>query len=254
MTKKTDSESRPAPRKGSKPISEAEIKQKASRRWLWVVAGAGVALLVLLAAVALLNNRPTSAPITAASAIGAELGQPVDRRTIGDPNAPVTIVAYEDFQCPHCQDFNAAMEKTIREDLVKPGIARFEFKHRFVIGPDSLTAAMAAECAADQGRFWEYHDALLASLRQNSAAVKISNFEQVAASVGLDSGVFNDCIESQKYKEAMLREDIEARDKGVDSTPSVFINDVRYQGALEPAAFKAAVEQAAATASSGGDS
>ncbi len=241
MTKKTES---PAPRKGSKPIDTAATPGRASRRWLWIVAGAGIALLVLLAAVALLNNRPTSAPVTAASSIATEVGQPVDRRTIGDPNAPVTIVAYEDFQCPHCQDFNTALEKTIREDLVKPGTARFEFKHRFVIGNDSLTAAMAAECAADQGRFWEYHDALLAALRRDPSAVQISDFERLAANIGLDTTTFDECIESQKHREAMLREDIEARDAGVDSTPTVFINGVRYQGSFDPAVFKAAVEQA----------
>ncbi|MBX7236228.1 MAG: DsbA family protein [Caldilineales bacterium] len=242
MTKKIES---PAPRKGSKPISEAEAKQQASsRRWLWLVAGAGVALLALLAVVALLNSRQPSPTVAAGSSIAAAVGQPADGRTLGDPNAPVTIVAYEDFQCPHCQDFNRVMEKTIREDLVKPGIARFEFKHRFVIGNDSMVAAMAAECAADQGRFWEYHDVLLASLRQDPRAVQISDFEQRAADIGLDTAAFAKCLESQKYKEAMLREDIEARDKGVNSTPTIFINDVKYEGAFDPAAFKAAVEQA----------
>lgn len=245
MTKKTES---PAPRKGSKPISEAEAKQQGNRRWLWIVAGAGVALLVLLAAVALLNSRPTSPTVTAGSSIAAALGQPVDGRTIGDPNAPVTIVAYEDFQCPHCQDFNRALEKTIREDLIKPGVARFVYKHRFVISNDSMVAAMAAECAADQGRFWEYHDVLLAALRRNPGAVQISDFEKLAADIGLDTAVYNQCLESQKYKEAMLREDIEARDQGINSTPTIYINDVKYEGAFDPIAFKAAVEQAASGA------
>lgn len=247
MTKKTES---PAPRKGSKPISEVEAQKQVSRRWLWVVAGAGIALLVLLATVALLNSRSTATPVAAGSQISAELGQPVDRRTMGDPNAPVSIVAYQDFQCPHCQDFNAALEKTIREELVKPGIARFEFKHRFVIGNDSLTAATAAECAADQNRFWEYHDTVLAALRSDPSSVRISDFEKLAADIGLDTSAFNSCLESQKYKEDMLREDIEARDKGINSTPTVFINDVKYEGSFDPAAFKAAVEQAKSGGSS----
>jgi protein-disulfide isomerase len=241
MTKKIES---PAPRKGSKPISEAEAKQQASRRWLWVVAGAGVALLVLLAVVALLNSRQPEPTVAAGSSIAAALGQPVNGRVLGDPNAPVAIVAYEDFQCPHCQDFSSALEKTIREELVKPGIARFEFKHRFVISNDSMVAAMAAECAADQGRFWEYHDVLLAALRRDPRAVQISDFEQLAADIGLDTAAFDTCLESQKHKEAMLREDIEARDRGVNSTPTIFINDVKYEGAFAAEAFKAAVEQA----------
>lgn len=243
MTKKTESS---ASRKGSKPIGEASVKQPASRRWLWIVAGAGIALLALLAAVALLNSRPTGTPVTAESSIAADLGQPAAGRTLGDPNAPVTIVAYEDFQCPHCQDFSSVMEKTIREDLVKPGLAKFVYKHRFVIGNDSMVAAMASECAVDQGRFWEYHDALFAALRRDPSAVQISDFEKLAADIGLDTTSFDACLESQKHKEAMLREDIEARDKGVNSTPTIYINDVKYEGAFDPAAFKAAVEQAKA--------
>lgn len=242
MTKKTES---PAAHKGSKPIGEAEAKQQASsRRWLWVVAAAGIALLALLAVIALLNSRQPAPTVTAGSSIAAALGQPADGRTLGDPNAPVTIVAYEDFQCPHCQDFNSALEETIRQDLVKPGVARFVYKHRFVISNDSMVAAMAAECAADQGRFWEYHDVLLAALRRNPRAVQISDFEQLAADIDLDTAAFDTCLESQKYKEAMLREDIEARDRGVNSTPTIFIDDVKYEGAFDPEAFKAAVEQA----------
>ncbi len=240
MTKKTETAT---PRKSSRPVGETP-KQKNSRRWMWVAVGAAIALLVILAGVALWNNRSTAPVTPAGSTVAERVGQPVDRRTIGKPDAPVTIVAYEDFQCPHCQDFTAALEKTILDDLVASGAARFEFKPRFVIGPESTTAAMAAECAADQGRFWEYHDILFDSLRKNPRANQISDFEKLAVTIGLDASTFDKCLESQKHKESLLREDVEARDKGVNATPTVFLNDVKYEGAFEPEAFKAAVEKA----------
>ena len=255
MTKKTSVTT--AQHKGSRPIGQ-QPAAKSSRRWLWLAGGVALALLVLLAAVSLLNNRATPATATTAGAsdstgstVAAAIGQPVDRNVMGDPNAPVLIQAYEDFQCPHCQDFTAAMESTIRNDLVAPGIARFEFLNRFVIGPDSVTAAEAAQCAADQQRFWEYHDALFAALRSNpQTAQNTANLKRIAGDIGLDTGAFNQCLDSNKYYEELLRADSDASAKGINSTPSVFINGQRYQDALTPDAFKAAVEAAASSAGS----
>lgn len=240
MTKKT---SKPTPSfKGSKPIATTPARQRRLPRWVWIAVGAGLALLVILAVVALVGNRPRSSTPTG-STVAEQVGQPVERRSLGRRDAPVTVVAYEDFQCPHCQDFNLALEGTIRE-LVAAGTIRFEFKPRFVIGPESVTAMMAAECAADQERFWEYHDALFAALKRNPRANQISDFEKLAVQIGLDSGTFNRCLESQQHKEALLREDIQARDDGINATPTVLINGQRYQGRFDPAEFRAAVEQA----------
>lgn len=235
--------SKPTPTlKGSKPISAARTPTRRLPGWVWIAVGAGVALLVILAVVALVANRPRTTTPTG-STVAEQVGQPVDRRLLGRPDAPVVVVAYEDFQCPHCQDFSLALEGTIRE-LVAAGTIRFEFKPRFVIGPESVTAMMAAECAADQGRFWEYHDALFAALKRNPRANQISDFEKLAVDIGLDSAAFNRCLEGQQHKEALLREDIQARDDGINATPTVFINGKRYQGRFDPAEFRAAVEQA----------
>jgi len=245
MAKKTSKS--PPTFKGSKPITATATARRGLPGWVWIAVGAGLALLVILATVALLANRPrtTTSP---GSTVAEQLGQPVERRTMGRSDAPVTVVAYEDFQCPACQDFSLALEGTIRE-LVAAGTMRFEFKPRFVIGPESVTAMMAAECAADQGRFWEYHDALFAALRRNPRANQISDFEKLAAQIGLDSATFNRCLQSQQHKEALLREDIQARDDGINATPTVFINGRRYQGRFDPAEFRAAVEQAQREAS-----
>ncbi len=240
MAKKT---SKPlSPLKGSKPIAATAQGRRGLPGWVWIAVGAGLALLLSLAGVALLANRPR-ATVAPGSSLAEQLGQPVERRTMGRSDAPVVVVAYEDFQCPHCQDFNLSLEETIRE-LVAAGTVRFEFKPRFVIGPESVTAMMAAECAADQGRFWEYHDALFAALERNPRANQISDFEALAVQIGLDSAAFNRCLESQQHKEALLREDIQARDDGINATPTVFINGKRYQGRFDPAEFRAAVEQA----------
>ncbi|NOX63351.1 MAG: thioredoxin domain-containing protein [Chloroflexi bacterium] len=233
------------PRKRSKPLSQK--RTSASRRWLWIAIGAALALMVALVGAALINNRDESAATqaTAGSTLAEQIGQPIDGRIMGSHDAPVLIEAYEDYQCPHCQEFNRLLEDVIRNDLVASGKARFQFINRFVVSPESIIAAEAAECALDQGRFWEYHDVLFEALRNSRAAVRTDNLKKLAAEIGLDEDAFNQCLDSRKHYEALLREDAESMARGVNATPTIFINGVQYRGPFDPVQFKAAVEEAA---------
>ncbi len=240
--------------KGSKPIGESgSVSGSGNRRLLWIVIGAAVGLIILLALVALLSggNDTKTADDGTETSMAETIGQPVDGRLMGDPNAPVLIEAYEDFLCPHCQLYNAALGETIKNDLVATGIARYEFKHRFVINEGSITIGAATECAVDQGMFWEYHDALFVEIENNASAGLPAGLKRVAADVGLDENTFERCLDSREHYEQMLREDNNAaRDRDVNSTPTIFINGTQFRGEFEPEVFKAAVEAAAADASS----
>ncbi len=239
-------------RKGSKPIGESgSVSGSGNRRLLWIVIGAAVGLIILLALVALLSggNDTTTADAGTASSLAETIGQPVDGRLMGDPNAPVLIEAYEDFLCPHCQLYNAALGETIKNDLVATGIARYEFKHRFVM-EGSVMIGAATECAVDQGMFWEFHDALFVEIENNASAGLPAGLKRVAADVGLDENTFERCLDSREHYEQMLREDNAASDRDINSTPIILINGVQFRGEFEPEAFKAAVEAAAADASS----
>ena len=211
---------------------------------MWIAVAAAILLLVVLVAVALSNQPKATTASQPGVSVAERVNQPVDRNVIGDPEAPVLIEAYEDFQCPHCQRYNAALEDTILDDFVAPGIARYAFRHRFVIGPDSLTAGMATECAADQGMFWEYHDALFVAVSQDSRAVSDHNLKGLAEELGLDTGQFNKCMDSKQHYDDLVRADTAAGEQGINSTPMVFINGEQYQGDFTPEAFKAAVEAA----------
>ena len=79
---------------------------------------------------------------------------------LGDPDAPVTIIEYGDFQCPFCARFHEQVSPRLREEYIKTGKARMVFRNFQFLGPESVAAAEAAECAKDQGKFWTYHDAI----------------------------------------------------------------------------------------------
>jgi protein-disulfide isomerase len=231
-------------RKSSKPISDKAQKSGGNRTILWIAIAAAVLLIVVLVAVALFNQPKASTASQSGVSVAERVNQPVDRNVIGDPEAPVLIESYEDFQCPHCQRFTAALEDTILDDFVAPGIARYAYRHRFVIGPDSLTAGLATECAADQGMFWEYHDALFAAVSRDRSAVKVDNLKSLAGDIGLNTGQFNKCMDSKQHYDDLVRADTAAGEQGINSTPTVFINGQQYQGDFTPEAFKAAVEAA----------
>src|ERR1035441_2924538 len=79
---------------------------------------------------------------------------------LGNPNATVTVIQYGDYQCPYCEAFFQNTWPQLKAEYVDTGKIRFSFQDYAFLGPDSTTAAMAAHCAGDQYRFWQYHDYL----------------------------------------------------------------------------------------------
>jgi len=95
-----------------------------------------------------------------------------------------------------------------------------------VIGQESTWAAEAARCAGDQGHFWDYHDKLFDSQAgENKGAFSKPNLKQFAADLELDTAQFNECLDSDKYLDAVNRDSAEGRQKGARGTPTVFVND-----------------------------
>ncbi len=232
MTKKSSTNAR----KGSKKVSS---KKKNNRTFFWIAIGAGVVLVLLLIGIGVSNSRSNQNDNQFTST------QPADRTAIGSPDAPVLVETYEDFLCPHCADFTEELGPVLM-DLVNQGKVRWEYKYRVIGGSDSLTANMAAECAADQGKFWEYHEELFRRIRKNGkVAVFPNSLKKLAADLGLDTKQFNQCLDSKQHLKEIQQIDQEAAARGVDGTPTIFINGQRYQGSRSPDAFRAALEAAA---------
>lgn len=146
---------------------------------------------------------------------------------LGDINNPVQIIVYSDFECPYCAQF----EDTLRQ-------VRSEFNDRVVITfrhyplfihPQAMLAAIASECAGEQGKFWEMHDSLFAdNIDEN---FNMLQFKEDAKDLRLDQAKFNQCLDTEKYKEKVEKEMLEGKNSGVTGTPTIFINNEIYPGA-----------------------
>jgi protein-disulfide isomerase len=161
----------------------------------------------------------------------------------GDPNAPVTIIEFADFQCPYCGRFFAQTEPQIDEQYMQGGKVRLGYFNFAFLGQESNWAAEAAECASDQNKFWEYHDKLYESQSgENQGAFSKDNLKKFAKELGLDTSAFNECLDSGKYTQLVQDESSMASSIGVRSTPTFLINGQAVVGAQPFEIFKQTID------------
>ena len=170
----------------------------------------------------------------------------------GDPNAPITIVEFSDFQCPFCARFHTQTLPAILEEYIDAGKVNLVYRDFPLesIHPNALPAAVAAECANEQGKYWEYHDMLFETQngwsRLSSEAV-ISTFSEYAGEIGLEQEQFDSCLESGKYLEEVKNDLSDGRAYDITGTPGFFIgNDeigfVKLSGAQPFDSFKQVID------------
>jgi len=120
---------------------------------------------------------------------------------------------------------------------------RFVFRHFAFLGDESRWAAEAAECANEQGRFWDYYEKLFAEQAgENVGTFSLENLKRFAAELGLDTKRFNQCLDSGKYSAKVQRETLQGRQEGVRGTPTVFVNGRLVEDGGDYAALRAAIE------------
>lgn len=163
-------------------------------------------------------------------------GIPRDGNVLGAADAPVTLVQYEDFQCPSCLRYTVEHESFLVEEYVRPGLLRLEFRHFPVVGTESLTAARGSICAAEQDRFWEYANRLFViqaddGFRPDRGAFDEPALTDLAGNLGLDEDAFAACLANPDTLSAVSANDAEARAIGFRGTPSFILNGVPLQAA-----------------------
>lgn len=250
-----------AKRASRKEVAQAEAKKK---KQLQMIIG-GVAIALVVAVVAIFFNRPSANGVqidytdieTAPSGIIQNVGTPIASPsaddpalaatgfTVGNPDAPVTMHIYEDFQCHFCKDFHDTQLPKVVEDFVKTGQIKLVFHDYAFLGtnpeianPDDVTielrdpdnesahAAEAAMCAGEQDSYLKMVDKLYGNYGGvQQGAFKRANLNRFADDMGLDMDQFNDCMDSQKYIPALAESRTNGQANGVSSTPTFILDN-----------------------------
>lgn len=237
---------RPA-RPGGPPGARRPARTAGQFRNLGFVAALVAAVIAAIALIGVANllkgdnNTTNSNPIDI-----PDHTAPADGMMLGKADAPVTIYEYSDFQCPFCREVAAEVVPALDKDYLATGKAKLVFKNLAFLGQESVWAAEAAACAADQGKFWQYHNKLFEEQRvENKGAFKVDNLKRFAREIGLDEVAFNTCFDEGKHKAEIVDERSEGQRRGVNATPTFFVGQTGVDASYD--AISKAVEEALAT-------
>jgi protein-disulfide isomerase len=182
------------------------------------------------------NPQPATGP--------ADMSGVTLEHVLGKADAPVTMIEFSDLQCPFCERLYQQVEKPLITDYVNTGKVKLVFKPYAFLGPDSVTAAEGLYCAADQNKYWEYHNYLFDHQGQeNSGWANKENIKKMAKAIGLNTSKFNDCLDKETYKDKVNKDLQEGQKVGVNGTPASFINGESIPGAQPYATFKDLIEK-----------
>jgi predicted DsbA family dithiol-disulfide isomerase len=155
----------------------------------------------------------------------------------GPATAPITILEFADFECPHCGGLFPTLKLVERNyaDKVRVVYRNYPLTN---IHPHAAKAAEASLCANDQGKFWEFHE----SLFTDQAHLTIDDLKRRAVALKLDTAAFNTCLDSGKQADAVKKDIAEGSKAGVNSTPAMFINGRKLSGNLPYADIREVIE------------
>lgn len=195
-----------------------QIRRKESRSRLVGIGLISVGALI----VALLFIYPMLKPV--GDIVEApEISRPnVSFNAVGDPEAPIKIEEFSDFQCPYCRIFYENTEEQLLSTYISNGTVYFVYRSfGSFIGAESTAAAEAAYCAGDQEKFWEMHDILFANQTgENVGAFTDRRIEAFAEKIGLNMDDFNSCLDSGKYADTVEQDGKDGLLAGIQATPS----------------------------------
>lgn len=170
-----------------------------------------------------------------------------DSPVLGDPDAPITVYEFSDFECPFCaRAFDGLVSDLEDSSYMRDGQVKLVYKQFPLnsIHPRAQKAAEASLCAYDQGEFWNYHDTLFA----NQQALSVTQLKQYAADLGLDTAEFNDCLDSGEKASQVSDELTEGQANGIRGTPGFIVvnedgDSISVSGAVPFANLESAINQ-----------
>ena len=206
-----------------------------------VVAGALlITFALVLPTIKNLNQaaNATMQPIVTAVPKVVEVSE--DGKSMGDPNAPVKMDVWEDFQCSGCMYYSINIEPAIIQNYIATGKVFYTYHFYTIIdggntSGESHQAANAAMCALEQDSFWDYHDELYANwLGENVGSYTDKRLTAMAEDLGLDMGDFEKCFEANTYADVINQDFVDGQALDISSTPSIFINGLKPESSKGP--------------------
>jgi protein-disulfide isomerase len=172
------------------------------------------------------QNKPQAAPGPPAPT-KAKLNM-TGSEMLGSKNAPLTIVEFTDYQCPFCQRFHTTAFPELKKNYIDTGKVRFYSRDMPLdsLHPNAIRAAQAARCASEQGQFWTLRDIM----GSNPGKLDLDSLVADAAGLKMDVNKFRSCVESEKYKQAVQTDVLEAMKIGADGTPTFVIGKSTPEG------------------------
>ncbi len=218
------------PAKGRKTAQKTGTNLKT---FYWVLGGIAVLGLLAIAWSAMKPGKAATAPIQLSDEMlksNEALVQAARPVSIGSDDAPIRILAFSDFTCPACQRFATAVEPGMRTDFINTGKVQLKY-YDFPLGGNGehrwgFLAARAGRCAADQNKFWEFHDALFRNQNTWAFTSKAPNdeFSKYIVEIGADANAFKTCLNSDKHADVVSATHALGESLGVGSTPTLFMN------------------------------
>ena len=171
-----------------------------------------------------------------------------DDPQLGQATAKVTIIEFGDYQCPLCRAFWRETLPRIKKDYVDTGRVRIVFRDFPIqdVHPEAMVTAMAAECAEDQGKYFEFHDKVFREQDRRGRDIvryRVADVKRWGADVGLDAAAFNECVDSERHKAEVEKDHTDGADVGMNGTPVFFINGRALVGAHPFATFQKIIEE-----------
>ena len=230
-----------------KPRKPPPVKKTGNRNLL-IAAGAAAAVVVVLVVASLLlrggdSSNDASSTVDTGAVSTLLDGIPQDRAVLGSPDATVTMIQFEDLQCPICRQYQQEGFPGVVEEYVKPGKVKLRFVGMDFLGPDSTKALNYTLAAGEQGKLWQFADSLYANQGdENSGWVTDSLLEKIAGDLGLDYAKLQSDASSAVVKQQAQSMAAEATQKQVPGTPTFYVQvgeNEAYQ--VQPGSF--AVEE-----------
>ena len=162
---------------------------------------------------------------------------------LGEEDAPVVLYEFSDYQCPFCARFYSGALPEIKTNYIDTGKVKLVFKdYPLDFHPEATPAAIAARCAGEQGKYFEFHDKLF----ENQNLLSTASYKNWARELELDGNQFDDCVDTRKYLSAVRADLVEGQNAGIRGTPGFLVNGQLISGAQPYSVFAQAIDAALA--------